>query len=79
MQEYRRSYHDEARRVRELEEQQRRLEASVQAVEICWTQVSYTRCFSLLCQELTVQLVNAVQDMVGKEAAESSLQALQRE
>ena len=39
MLEYRRSYETETRKVRELEEQQRRLEASVQAVEVCWTQV----------------------------------------
>lgn len=40
MLEYRRSYETEARKVRELDEQRKRLEASVQAVEICWTQVS---------------------------------------
>lgn len=40
MLEYRRSYRAEKQRSYELEAQQRVLEASVQAVEVCWTQVS---------------------------------------
>jgi hypothetical protein len=40
MLEYRRSYEEEARRADALEAQRRVLEASVQAVEVCWTQVS---------------------------------------
>ncbi|ORY33397.1 BRE1 E3 ubiquitin ligase-domain-containing protein [Naematelia encephala] len=39
MLEYRRSYQEEARRVKELEAQRRVLEASVQAVEVCWNQL----------------------------------------
>ena len=40
MLEYRRSYRAEKQRTHDLEAQQRILEASVQAVEVCWTQVS---------------------------------------
>ena len=40
MLEYRRSYEQEQRRASELEAQRRVLEASVHAVEVCWTQVS---------------------------------------
>jgi len=40
MLEYRRSYEQEVKRVNEIEAQKRVLEASVQAVDICWTQVS---------------------------------------
>ena len=40
MLEYRRSYEQEAKRANEIEAQKRALEASVQAVEFCWTQVS---------------------------------------
>lgn len=40
MLEYRRSYEREAQKVAELETQRRVLEASVHAVEVCWTQVS---------------------------------------
>lgn len=40
MLEYRRSFRFEQRRAEELEAQKRVLEASVQAVEVCWTQVS---------------------------------------
>lgn len=40
MLEYRRSYRAEKQRAHDLEAQQRILEASVQAVEVCWTQVS---------------------------------------
>ncbi|RSH91929.1 hypothetical protein EHS25_009299 [Saitozyma podzolica] len=39
MLEYRRSYEEEARRADALEAQRRVLEASVQAVEVCWTQL----------------------------------------
>lgn len=41
MLEYRRMHAREQRRANDLEAQKRVLEASVQAVEICWTQVSY--------------------------------------
>lgn len=41
MLEYRRSYLSEQRRAEALEAQKRILEASVQAVEVCWTQVSH--------------------------------------
>jgi E3 ubiquitin-protein ligase BRE1 len=40
MLEYRRSFEAEQKRATELEAQHRILEASIQAVEICWTQVS---------------------------------------
>jgi len=39
MLEYKRSYAREAAKARELEEQKKTLEASVQGVEICWAQV----------------------------------------
>jgi E3 ubiquitin-protein ligase BRE1 len=41
MLEYRRSFEAEQRRAEQLEAQQRVLEASIQAVEVCWTQVSW--------------------------------------
>lgn len=39
MLEYRRFYEEEARRADAVEAQKRVLEASIQAVEICWNQV----------------------------------------
>jgi E3 ubiquitin-protein ligase BRE1 len=39
MLEYRRSFEAEQKRADELEAQHRILEASIQAVEVCWTQV----------------------------------------
>jgi E3 ubiquitin-protein ligase BRE1 len=39
MLEYRRAFEAEQKRAHELEEQHRILEASIQAVEVCWTQV----------------------------------------
>lgn len=66
MLEYRRSYKAEKQRTHELEAQQRVLEASVQAVEVCWTQVGPTFPYNTSESELKVtKLVNAVRDMAG--------------
>jgi E3 ubiquitin-protein ligase BRE1 len=43
MLEYRRSFEAEQKRADELEAQHRILEASIQAVEVCWTQVRPTQ------------------------------------
>lgn len=42
MLEYRRLHREESQRANELEAQKRVLAASMQAVEVCWTQVSRT-------------------------------------
>jgi E3 ubiquitin-protein ligase BRE1 len=76
MLEYRRSYETETRKVRELEEQQRRLEASVQAVEVCWTQVCRSSPHGGM--RLTLQLVNAVRSIVP-DTGSSEKGALDRE
>lgn len=47
--EYRRSYRFEQNRAEALEAQKRVLEASVQAVEVCWNQVSLRPCAGYDC------------------------------
>lgn len=42
MLEYKRESIEAARKIRQLEEQRRKLEASEHAVEVCWTQVGWT-------------------------------------
>jgi E3 ubiquitin-protein ligase BRE1 len=82
MLEYRRSYEEEARRADALEAQRRVLEASVQAVEVCWTQVSSdSHCVLLENNGLTFgQLVNAVRDLAGRQDIEvKDEQVLERE
>jgi len=61
----------EYQRATELEAQKRVLEASVLAVEVCWTQVSFILIGS--CKP-NAQLVSAVRDLAGKQDSVSEVE-----
>ena len=54
MLEYRRLHESEVQRTNELEAQRRVLEASVQAVEVCWTQVSFILKVTQICRSFVL-------------------------
>jgi len=62
----------EYQRATELEAQKRVLEASVLAVEVCWTQVSLPS--GVPQHQADIKLVNAVRDLAGKSTPTSEVE-----